>query len=129
MPDKCKNCGGKETLLHILNYCKTSLDQGRFTWRHDNILNYVYDTIDKSKFEIYVDLEEKKSGYASTIPPEIMVTKKRYIFSNLQSLLKQISKSSMNTSKTNIPISSRTLKLKLLPSKLVPVDTLVRKIE
>ena len=77
MSDKCKNCGGKETLLHILNYCKTSLDQDRFTWRHDNILNYVYNTIDKSRFEIYVDLEEKKSGYASTIPPEIMVTSEK----------------------------------------------------
>ena len=37
---ECSLCGGKNiTLKHILNSCPTALHQGRFTWRHDNILN------------------------------------------------------------------------------------------
>ena len=32
-------CGSASpTVLHILNTCPTSLNQGRFTWRHDSVL-------------------------------------------------------------------------------------------
>ena len=30
---KCKLCGNYETLLHVLNNCTVSLNQGRYTWR------------------------------------------------------------------------------------------------
>ena len=43
--DKCRACGNRETLHHVLNHCKTSLEQGRFTWRHNNVLNYIVKTI------------------------------------------------------------------------------------
>ena len=36
--DKC-SCGKKQTLNHILNCCKKSLNEGRFIYRHDNILH------------------------------------------------------------------------------------------
>ena len=36
---KCCLCGfSNPTLKHILNGCSTALKQGRFTWRHDSIL-------------------------------------------------------------------------------------------
>ena len=36
---KCNLCGSAgATLKHILNGCPVALNQGRFTWRHDNIL-------------------------------------------------------------------------------------------
>ena len=36
---KCSLCGSANaTLKHILNGCPMALNQGRFTWRHDNIL-------------------------------------------------------------------------------------------
>ena len=36
---KCSLCGSTGvTLKHILNGCPMALNQGRFTWRHDNIL-------------------------------------------------------------------------------------------
>ena len=38
--DKCF-CQQRQTLNHILNCCKTSLNQGRYTMRHDSVLNYV----------------------------------------------------------------------------------------
>lgn len=39
--NKCSHCKNKETLNHVLNCCKNFLDQGRYTWRHNNILNYI----------------------------------------------------------------------------------------
>ena len=36
--DKCR-CGRRETLNHILNGCDLSLQEGRYTYRHDNILH------------------------------------------------------------------------------------------
>ena len=51
---KCDLCKyNKCTLLHILSGCKFSLDDGRFTWRHDSILkiivDYIYDKIEDVK--------------------------------------------------------------------------------
>lgn len=43
--DKCPTCGNKETLQHVLNICKVYLDQGRFTWRHNNILSFIHSCI------------------------------------------------------------------------------------
>jgi hypothetical protein len=36
----CKLCGHKlASLIHIISGCTTALHQGRFTWRHDSVLN------------------------------------------------------------------------------------------
>ena len=42
--DLCKVCNGrgKQTLNHVLSSCETSLNQGRFTWRHDSILRTLF---------------------------------------------------------------------------------------
>jgi hypothetical protein len=39
----CQLCGNmvKQTLFHVLVHCKHTLDQKRFTWRHDSILNHI----------------------------------------------------------------------------------------
>ena len=37
----CELCGNKSTLLHILNNCATSLNQGRYTFRHNAIISHV----------------------------------------------------------------------------------------
>ena len=44
--DCCPACGNKETLQHVLNMCSVYLNQGRFTWRHNNILNYIWKSIE-----------------------------------------------------------------------------------
>lgn len=55
----CSLCGTTNTtLLHILNGCPTSLHQGRYTWRHDNIVCYI------SKF-----LESTMNNY-HTVPTD-----------------------------------------------------------
>ena len=68
---KCKLCGNRETLHHSLNNCKIMLEQGRYTWRHNSIVNYI--TCLSSNFETHVDLPGKLKG-ASTIPSDIFVT-------------------------------------------------------
>ena len=37
----CSFCLSPETLLHIVAGCKSYLDQGRFTWRHDSVLKFI----------------------------------------------------------------------------------------
>ena len=71
--DKCF-CGQKQTLNHILNCCNMSLNQGRFTYRHDSILNYIHKCLDSSKFTCYIDLVGHQTQDGGTIPPEVMVT-------------------------------------------------------
>ena len=34
----CPLCGRNATLRHVLNGCSVALRQGRYTWRHDNVL-------------------------------------------------------------------------------------------
>ena len=54
--DKCR-CGVKETLNHLLNCCQLALNEGRFTYRHDSVLNnYIASCLDKDKFSCFVDI-------------------------------------------------------------------------
>ena len=57
-PD-CPFCLLPESLLHVVSGCNTYLSEGRYTWRHDSILNFlalsfqsVHDSI------IYADLPD-----------------------------------------------------------------------
>lgn len=71
--DKCPHCGQIETTFHILNCCKNFLEDGRYLWRHNNIVSYMYSLIDKERFKAYADLpEHTRSG--STIPSDIIIT-------------------------------------------------------
>jgi hypothetical protein len=47
-PD-CPLCGQRGTLEHILSSCKTALTQGRYRWRHDNVLRTLADILEKEK--------------------------------------------------------------------------------
>ena len=77
--DRCPRCGNKETLLHVLNFCKNSLEQGRFTWRHNNIINYLKEIISHSLTSsntsaiINADLPNTYNGH-TTVPTSIATT-------------------------------------------------------
>ena len=44
--DTCHVCGAAAgSLSHILSRCSRSLNQGRYTWRHDSILLAIYETV------------------------------------------------------------------------------------
>ena len=72
--DKCKLCKGCQTTAHCLNICKVAMETGRWTWRHNNIVNYVVNCLDAAKFTIYSDIEGHEAPGGGTVPPEVTVT-------------------------------------------------------
>ena len=53
--DKCKLCGNRGTSYHYLNCCSTMLSTGRYTWTHNNLINFIVTNADK-KFQVFSDL-------------------------------------------------------------------------
>ena len=75
----CPLCSNHGTLEHILNFCSVSLTQGRFTWRHNSVLNYMSNTIQQNKpsnVEVFCDITGQDIN-GGTIPPDILVTQSR----------------------------------------------------
>ena len=76
---QCKLCGNHETLCHILNSCSIALEQERFNYRHDSILNHIVSFIkndQKDCLELYADLPDCTVN-GGTIPSDIVVTVER----------------------------------------------------
>jgi len=42
---KCALCGESETLQHVLSACKVALGNGRYTWRHNQVLKVVAEVL------------------------------------------------------------------------------------
>ena len=77
--DNCTLCNSKGTQHHILNFCQVSLEQGRYTFRHNNILRYIVKfLVDNSNGAIKVFSDIK--GYTingGTIPASIIPTQEK----------------------------------------------------
>ena len=71
--NNCKLCKSFQTTHHILNICAVLLENGKFLWGHNNIVNYVLECLDPSKYTIYSDLPGYTVGGGS-VPPEICIT-------------------------------------------------------
>ena len=71
--DKCR-CGKKETLNHILNGCDMALQEGRYTYRHDTILKFISNCLDRVKFTCFVDLQDCQTPAGGTLPPSLVVS-------------------------------------------------------
>ena len=55
-PD-CSFCSCPESLLHVISGCKAYLDEGRFTWRHNSVLNFITSSLlNVERSKLYVDL-------------------------------------------------------------------------
>ena len=53
----CSFCFCPESLLHVISGCKTYLDEGRYTWRHNSVLNLIASSLlDVERSKMYVDL-------------------------------------------------------------------------
>ena len=53
----CSSCFCSETLLHVVSGCKTYLDEGRFMWRHNSVLNFIASSlpdIERSKLHVHL---------------------------------------------------------------------------
>ena len=74
--DKCQLCGNFSNLEHVLNWCKTSLNDGRLKLRHDSILNYMTREMNRGKNE-YIKIFTDIPGHSvngGTLPLDILVT-------------------------------------------------------
>ena len=65
----CDRCGNKETMNHVLSGCPTSLEQGRYTWRHDSVLTNIANFISCSNDSIEIHCDA--GGKPWTVPPDI----------------------------------------------------------
>ena len=75
--DRCPFCGNIQTLLHVLSNCSTSLDQGRYTWRHNSVLLSIVESLRRNLnegFLLFSDLEGFHAPHGGVIPPHILVT-------------------------------------------------------
>ena len=72
--DKCALCGNRDSTLHTLSGCKVALEQGRYTWRHDNIIKYIADSVDTVKYSVYADIEGYRNTTGGTLDPALAVT-------------------------------------------------------
>ena len=62
--------------------CSTALDQGRYTWRHDSVLQVIFQNFKKNLplcYKLYADLPDCQASVSplSTIPPHITSTLSR----------------------------------------------------
>ncbi len=75
---RCLACRNGETLFHVLNGCTVYLQQGRYTWRHNSVLLYIYNTLSEllqqrdGYSEVLVDLPGYQQG--NTIPADVIPT-------------------------------------------------------
>lgn len=73
--DLCK--AHNETLMHTLNNCPVSLEQGRYTWRHNSVLQEMYTTLSEignDEWTINADLPDHNMSGPSTVPCSILPT-------------------------------------------------------
>ena len=68
------------TKLNLIKQTNSvSLTQGRFTWRHNSVLNHIASTIQEHKpsnLEVFCDIAGQDIN-GGTIPPDILVTQSR----------------------------------------------------
>ena len=93
--DACRICNGigRQTLHHLLSSCNVSLEQGRFTFRHDSCLRTISDFLSgklNGGFEIFSDLVGRGSGPNRTIPFDLVPTAQRPDLVILNRFLKQV---------------------------------------
>ena len=75
---ECSFCLEPESLLHVVAGCKTYLNQGRFTWRHDSVLNFIASTLKSvDHSNLYADLPGYISPSVLTgdeLRPDLLIT-------------------------------------------------------
>jgi len=80
---KCLFCNDNQTLQHVISSCRTSLNEGRWNWRHDSILINIAKILSKIPgVKVYCDVEDSEFLTPSVISgdaerPDIVVVKDR----------------------------------------------------
>ncbi|CAB4026283.1 Hypothetical predicted protein, partial [Paramuricea clavata] len=75
---ECSFCLNPESLLHVVAGCKTYLNEGRFTWRHDSMLNFIASILKSvNHCNLYADLPGYISPSVITgdeLRPDLLIT-------------------------------------------------------
>ena len=75
---ECLFCLNPESLLHVVAGCKTYLNEGRFTWRHDSVLNFIASILKSvNHSNLYADLPSYISPSVLTgdeLRPDLLIT-------------------------------------------------------
>ena len=75
---ECSFCLNPESLLHVVAGCKTYLNEGRFTWRHDSVLNFIASILKSvNHSNLYADLPGYISPSVITgdeLRPDLLIT-------------------------------------------------------
>ena len=58
----CHLCGERGTLHHILNGCRVALSQGRYKWRHDQVLREIAQCVDERRMQNNKSPRKEKTG-------------------------------------------------------------------
>ena len=69
------NANSVVTTNHIMNCCSVMLKSDRYTWRHNNLVNFIVTNVDKSKFKVNSDLPGWEAPGGGTIPSQLCVTR------------------------------------------------------
>ena len=78
--ENCSLCGIKQTQGHIVSFCSSALNNGRFTWRHNSVLHTIcqhLSSLMKNGDKLFVDLigfESTSSLFESSRPDACIVT-------------------------------------------------------
>ena len=78
----CQLCHYNQTLGHVVAGCKSSLDQGRYTWRHDSVLSYIANTLSRFCKNVYADIPSFASPFIVTGNnggPDIVVVQQKVV--------------------------------------------------
>ena len=82
--ESCHLCGGVGTVNHILSGCPTALAQGRYKWRHDEVLRELAQTVEERRRDhnkdekrvgaeiVFVKAGEKKKKAVKSVPRSYM---------------------------------------------------------
>ena len=63
----------QETTNYILDGCKVTLHQKRYTWRHNNLIKYITGLIDIDRLLMYADIPSHTLPGGCTFRPNFLV--------------------------------------------------------
>ena len=76
---RCTRCQETETLMHTVAGCKVYLEEKRYTWRHDSVLNYIAKSLSALQgCQLFADLDAWMSPCTITGQdhrPDLLVVK------------------------------------------------------
>ena len=72
--DKCRLCGERQTLAHILNCCQVALSHHRYNERHDDVLRVSVGYLEEELSEDYTVVADLGIELSYLFPPQLVIS-------------------------------------------------------